>query len=121
LVRLGRELRALHLMDFKPTNLPQLCGEGNNVVEKKALRFQTTPPVGTTPREEGMWVVYFNSTQYFEGVSPEAWHMQIGGYTPAQKWLKDRDGRELTFDDLRHYQKTLVALAETARVMREIG
>jgi hypothetical protein len=44
----------------------------------------------------------------------------IGGYQPAQKWLKDRKGRELSFDDIMHYQKIIVALAETERIMREI-
>ena len=44
----------------------------------------------------------------------------IGGYQPAQKWLKDRRGRELTFDDILHYQKIIVALNETNKLMQEI-
>ena len=52
---------------------------------------------------------------------PEAvWEFQIGGYQVLHKWLKDRRGRLLTFDDLLHYQKIVVALQETMRLMDEI-
>ena len=49
-----------------------------------------------------------------------AWEFYIGGYQPAQKWLKDRKGRELSFEDILHYQKIIVALTETAKIMLEI-
>ena len=49
-----------------------------------------------------------------------AWEFYIGGYQPAQKWLKDRKGRELTFEDILHYQKIIVAQSETHRLMQEI-
>ena len=64
--------------------------------------------------------VYINATQEFSGVSKTAWTFHIGGYQPAQKWLKDRKGRELSWDDIRHYQKIAKILTETARIMREI-
>lgn len=52
---------------------------------------------------------------------PEAaWNFYIGGYQPAQKWLKDRKGRELANADIEHYQKMIVALVETGRIMGEI-
>ncbi len=44
----------------------------------------------------------------------------IGGYQPAQKWLKDRKGRELSVDDILHYQKIIIALTETDRIMKDI-
>jgi len=47
-----------------------------------------------------------------------AWESYIGGYQPAQKWLKDREGRALIFNDILHYQN--VALVETRRVMEEV-
>lgn len=53
-------------------------------------------------------------------VPTSSWEFYIRGYQPAQKWLKDRKGRELTFDDILHYQKIIVALKETDRIMREI-
>jgi len=49
-----------------------------------------------------------------------AWEFYIGGYQPAQKWLKDRRGRMLSIDDLVHYQKIIVALTETDRIMKAI-
>jgi hypothetical protein len=48
------------------------------------------------------------------------WEFYIGGYQPAQKWLKDRKGRTLSYEDIQHYQKIIVALAETDRLMKEI-
>ena len=49
-----------------------------------------------------------------------AWTFYIGGYQPAQKWLKDRKDRALNFEDILHYQKIIVALTETNRIMQEI-
>jgi uncharacterized protein len=48
------------------------------------------------------------------------WEFHIGGYQVCQKWLKDRKGRKLDIDDINHYQKIVVALAETIRLMSEI-
>lgn len=64
--------------------------------------------------------VYVNKEQYVEGVEPEVWEFEIGGYQVLDKWLKDRRGRALSFDDLLHYQKVVVALQETIRLMVEI-
>ena len=63
---------------------------------------------------------YINKTQYFEGVKPDVWGFHIGGYQVLHKWLTDRKGRKLSFDDLLHYQKIVVALKETMRLMEEI-
>lgn len=64
--------------------------------------------------------VYINDTQYFDGVPEAAWNFYIGGYQPAQKWLKDRKGRKLDFDDILHYQKIIAALTETDKLMKSI-
>ena len=61
-----------------------------------------------------------NETQYVDNVLPVALEFYIGGYQPAQKQLKDRKARELTFGDFLHYQKIIVALSETAKIMKEI-
>lgn len=63
--------------------------------------------------------VYFNASQYVEPVAPAVWPFPIGGYQPAQKWLKDRQGRSLSFEEIRHYQRLLAALEGTERLMRE--
>lgn len=64
--------------------------------------------------------VYINADQYFEGVPEIAWNFHIGGYQPAQKWLKDRRGRSLSYEDIGHYQKIVKILVETDRIMNEI-
>jgi hypothetical protein len=64
--------------------------------------------------------VHINKDQYFGNVPEVAWNFYIGGYQPAQKWLKDRKGRTLSLDDLRHYAKIIIALTETDRLMKAI-
>ena len=64
--------------------------------------------------------VYINPNQYFADVPEIAWGFHIGGYQPAQKWLKDRRGRILSWDDIGHYQKIVKILAETDRIMKQI-
>ena len=54
--------------------------------------------------------VYINDIQYFGKVPLEAWETYIGGYQPAQKWLKDRKGQTLTYNDIIHYQQMITAL-----------
>ena len=64
-----------------------------------------------------MWI---NRDQYFEGVTPETWTFAIGGYRPAEKWLKDRKNRILSFEDIIHYRTICAALAETPDLMARI-
>jgi hypothetical protein len=64
--------------------------------------------------------VFINANQYFNNVPKVAWEFYIGGYQPVQKWLKDRKGRSLGFEDILHYQKIIVALTHTDRLMKEI-
>jgi len=61
--------------------------------------------------------VYINATQYFDNVPVEAWEQAIGGYRPAEKWLKDRKGRKLTPDEIKHYQRIILALDKTSEIM----
>ncbi len=90
----------------------------------KLKKFITTYPVaGSDEVEKPVYKdgnVYINKEQYFGKVPETAWNFYIGGYQPAQKWLKDRKGRQLTNDDIVHYQKIIVALTETDRLMQEI-
>ena len=115
LATLGSKLRALHLMESPDLQQP-ITGynvPGNNQVENPAFKSeQPNAPTGN---------VHINDTQYFEGVPKTAWNFYIGGYQPAQKWLKDRKGRRLTTDELMHYQKIIVALVRTAEVVEEVG
>ena len=102
----GRELRKAHLMrDAEPT------------LSETRARF---PVAGENTVDKVEWEngrVYINATQYFDNVPVEAWEQPIGGYRPAEKWLKDRKGRILTQDDLKRYQRIILALAKTRVIM----
>ncbi|MBC7506020.1 MAG: hypothetical protein H7267_09905 [Sandarakinorhabdus sp.] len=77
--------------------------------------------VGESPSPAGgEGRVYINSDQYFDAVPAIAWDFPIGGYRPAQKWLKDRRGRVLSWDDIGHYQQIIKILGETDRIMGAI-
>ncbi len=108
LVRLGGELRKIHLLESSSIDnfITLFPVSGSNEVPKA--------PEYKNGR------VYINKDQYFEDVPEVAWDFYIGGYQPAQKWLKDRKGRTLSEEDINHYQKIIVALTETDRIMKEI-
>lgn len=107
LVALGSQIREIHLLESSKIEdyITEFNIDGNCVVEKPIFKNGN---------------VYINETQNFENVPEAAWNFYIGGYQPAQKWLKDRKGRKLEFDDIAHYQKIIVALTETDRIMKEI-
>src|SRR5690554_5105664 len=119
LVKLGGEIRQIHLLESPTVEqyITQYPIDGDNVVSRKI----TNRSPGFVPTEHGLGKVYINDDQYFENVPEVAWEFYIGGYQPAQKWLKDRRNRTLEFDDILHYQKIIIALTETDRLMREIG
>ena len=118
LVELGDQIRLLHLMEspLLDTPITQYPIGGDNKITRKISK--TSP--GYEPINQTHGKVWINDTQYFDNVPHQAWLFYIGGYQPAQKWLKDRQGRELSFDDILHYQKIIVALSETARLMQEV-
>jgi predicted helicase len=128
---LGAELVALHLLE-SPKLVKAIARypvTGLNIVEKgfpKYLAPGEPEPDRSNPLPAGR--VYISKAdpqsgakgQYFEGVPPEVWKFHIGGYQVCEKWLKDRRGRTLTYDDLEHYCKVVTALSETIRLMAEI-
>jgi hypothetical protein len=86
---------------------------------KSSLPIRLMATIKSKPRfDKGK--VWINETQYFGGVPEVAWNFYIGGYQPAQKWLKDRKGRKLTIEDIKHWQHIIVALTETHKIMKEI-
>ncbi len=107
LVKLGAEIRQIHLLESPIVEkfITQYPIDGNNLVTKP--KYQDSK-------------VYINDKQYFDNVPQIAWEFYIGGYQPAQKWLKDRKDRKLDFEDILHYQKIIVALTETDRIMKKI-
>lgn len=118
LVELGSQIREIHLLESTTVEefITEFNIDGDCVVSKP--RFEISPDRVQNPFRVGM--VWINETQYFENVPEVAWNFYIGGYQPAQKWLKDRKERKLEFDDIAHYQKIIVALTETDRLMKAI-
>ena len=108
LSKLGGELVSLHLVESPKLNhyITQYQGEGDNSIPKKPVY-----------KDGAVWI---NSSQRFENVSETVWNFHVGGYQVCEKWLKDRKGRYLSAEDIAHYQKIVVALHETIRLMGEI-
>jgi predicted helicase len=109
LVAKGKELVAVHLMeshllDTLITNYPE---KGSDTVERVWY-------------DRDKQRAYINKMQYFDGLPREVWDFFVGGYQVCEKWLKDRKGRKLDNNDLQHYQRIVVALRETIRLMAEI-
>jgi predicted helicase len=109
LARLGGELTGLHLLESPRLAKPmtEFIGGRNPEVEKVSWSRDT------------VWVDK-GQANGFRGVCEPVWNFHIGGYQVCEKWLKDRKGRKLTKDDISHYQKIVVAIAETIRLMKEI-
>lgn len=109
LARLGGELTALHLLESPKLARPitDFIGDRNPEVEKVSWSKNT------------VWLDKAQTTG-FKGVHEDVWNFHIGGYQVCEKWLKDRKGRTLGKDDIAHYHKIIVALAETIRLMKEI-
>ena len=107
LVACGAELRSLHLLESPKLN-----------------RYITTYPIAGDSKIEKIAYkggkAFINTNQYFGGIPEDVWNFYIGGYQPAQKWLKDRKTRTLTNEDIVHYQKMIVAVSETIRIMNEL-
>ena len=123
LAALGSQIRQIHLLESPIVEdyITEFNVDGDCVVGKLRFEINGNPNpnrVQNPVRVEGK--VFINETQYFENVPEVAWNFYIGGYQPAQKWLKDRKERKLEFDDIAHYQKIIVALTETDRLMKAI-
>ncbi|MGN6691208.1 MAG: type ISP restriction/modification enzyme [Sphingopyxis sp.] len=122
----GEALRRLHLMETAAIGETpyRYDGEGDDVVASGFPKWEKSgTPDQVRGDENGAQAsgrVFINADQYFDDVPEIAWNFHIGGYQPAQKWLKDRRGRSLSFDDIGHYQKIVKILIETDRIMREI-
>ncbi len=120
LVKLGAEIRQIHLMEsLKVENhITQYPVAGDNVITRKLSK--TSIGFELTEKEKSLGKVWINDKQYFDNVPETAWNFYVGGYQPAQKWLKDRKNRKLKFDDILHYHKIILALSETDRLMKAI-
>ncbi len=118
LVKLGSELRQIHLLESPKVEnfITSYPIDGDNTITTKISKKDWQ----IIDEENQLGRIWINEKQYFDKIPVVAWNFYIGGYQPAQKWLKDRRGRTLNFEDILHYQKIIVALTETDRIMKEI-
>lgn len=139
LCALGATLTRLHLMEpsavdtqrFPLPRYPVGPQDGGNKVDKvkysppgaaeqSRLLTRDSDQAGTSTGACATGKVWINDAQYFEDVAPEVWEFRVGGYQPCEKWLKDRKGRVLSFDDIEHYRLIAGILAQTRALMAEI-
>lgn len=123
LVSLGGELRQIHLLESNQVenyitsyDLAENAESDHNVITTKIGKKDWE----IIDQENQLGRIWINESKYFNNIPVTAWEFYIGGYQPAQKWLKDRKERELKFEDILHYQKIIVALNETDRIMTAI-
>jgi len=114
LAGLGEELVGLHLLEHMPAPQTTYPQPGDNRVERIGKKAYKAPTGEASGR------VYINKDQYFEGVPSEVWGFHLGGYQVCEKWLKDRKGRVLGYDDIEHYRGITEAVRQTLRLMDEI-
>jgi len=103
----GERLVELHLLKASDldSNVARMEGKGNNKVEK--VRYEKKR-------------VYISDQQYIEGVAPAVWEYQVGGYQVCDKWLKDRKGKVLSLEDVKHYCLVVTALKKTMDIQEKI-
>ena len=107
----GGKLRQLHLLEAASLDGGKVKFVGaDNRVQMIAAELQ----------KNNMFRVKINTTTAFENVPSSAWHFSIGGYLPAQKWLKSRKNRPLSYEDQTHYRRLINALEQTAKIMSEM-
>ena len=127
----GAQLVALHLLEAPAlaASTVQYPVPGEHLVEKGHPRYLAPgDPDPTTGEPLTAGRVYISRStrrsgkqaQYFDGVPPEVWDFHVGGYQVCDKWLKDRRGRTLTYNDIEHYRRIVTALQATIRLMDEI-
>jgi Type ISP C-terminal specificity domain len=109
LSHLGQELIAFHLLESPKLDAPLTAYTGRAKPEVEKITYQRNT----------VWLDK-SLASGFSGVSDAAWNFHIGGYPVCEKWLKDRRGRTLSKGDIAHYQKIIIVLSETIRVMAEI-
>ena len=122
LAEAGDELLALHLLESPKLDqfITAYAGPKNPGVGRVGWADGTVwLDAGKTNAREGHRATK-PGTIGFHGVPEEVWDFHIGGYQVCHKWLKDRKGRTLSDEDIAHYQKIVVALNETIRIMGEI-
>ena len=130
LCQLGADLTALHLLDeaYPSASWQRAESDSKSPLLQKVVAFDSNGAQqvdrGYPKYENGK--VYINPTAWFDGVPVDVWEFYIGSYQVCHKWLKERCAKKgkpahiLTESEISQYQKIVVALSETIRIMGEI-
>lgn len=121
LVKLGKELRAWHLMehpDLQKISLAKYPNAGSNEITNRLTKSEKS--IREMEENPDLLEVWINKEQCFSHIPKSAWEFYIGGYQPADKWLKDRRGETLTHSDVRHYLNIITVLDQTEKLMQKI-
>lgn len=112
MAELGGKIRKLHLLEDieKDESVASFAVPGNNTVTMRSY----------AKTNDGTGQVWINDQQYFNNVPECAWNLVVSGYQPLDRWLKDRKGKQLSNDEIKHYQKMVVALTKQIEVMADI-
>ena len=121
LVALGKKLRQIHLLETPQVNnfITSYPVDGDNRLTRRLTKH--SPGFELTNKVQNIGRIWINDTQYFNNIPLLAWNSYIGNYQPARKWLKDRRGRILSFEEILHYQKIIVILTETDQIIKKIN
>ena len=112
MAELGGKIRKLHLLEDieKDNTFGTFSVPGNNTITTRRY----------VKANDGIGQVWINDQQYFNNVPECAWNLVVSGYQPLDRWLKDRKDKQLTNDEIKHYQKMVIALRRQIDVMQEI-
>lgn len=114
--KIGIELITLHTLQFDKSKINvRYPNNGSNVIEDKYPIFQLTED------ESKQGKIWINEKQYFEPVNQSIWDYELGGYQVCQKWLLDRRGQALSYDDLSHYMATVYSLEAAMELIPELN
>ena len=118
LAGLGQRLTDTHLLRSPELSASTVAFPvaGDSAIARGYPKYTEPNPAGGVVQGR----VNINRRQYFEGIAPEVWQFRIGGYQPMDKWLKDRRGRVLSFDDIDHYRRMAAAIGETINLMERV-
>jgi hypothetical protein len=133
LAKLGGELVSYHLLEATDLKVSSKLKtsypiKGEDEIEKGMPKYFPKGVPGLNPKDDvstdrvyiSQYYQFKGDGQYFAGITPEVWNFHIGGYQVCEKWLKDRRGRKLEYDDIEHYRKVVRAIERTIELMRDV-
>jgi len=112
--KLGQKLIDLHLFKNLPTD--------NDIRFNGEISDSFTVEKITQDNNKLLLQTDYNKIITIDGVTTAIYNFEIGSYKPIDKWLKYRikDKVTLTYTDLEHLRKMIIAIKNTITIMQEI-